>query len=263
MSEGIKNLHVCMPSARAVMETPAVVSLCHLFHQLGHQHREFHFTQPTHTIVGTARQMCINAALTDKDCTHVLFIDDDMIYGPEQYFALEAEMLNNDLDFLAALGFSNSIPTKPCVFGKVEGVPEEGSDPWWSIVSHYPRNERFEVYAVGFGMVLISRRMLESMRTKKPLGSTEPEVIKEYQHFYYRHPKCVNEDVAFCLNARKQGFKLYCDSRVSIGHISKDRPIISEELYDAQGDAIEYSGGLRRMKFTEAPVADYMDAVNA
>lgn len=248
----IENLHICMPSARAVMEVPAVVSLGYLFHQLGHKHRSFHFTQPTHTIVGTARQICVNVALADKDCTHLVFIDDDMTYGHEQYFALEEEMLTNDLDFLSALAFSNDMPTKPCVFGKVKDVPVDGVEPWWSIVTGYPRKQRFEVYASGFGMCLISRRMLEAMQGD----------VKEYQHFYYSHPKCMNEDIAFCLNARSHGFKLYCDSRVSIGHISKDKPIVSQELFDGQGDALEYGGGLQRMEFTDGPVAEYIKALS-
>ena len=40
------------------------------------------------------------------------------------------------------------------------------------------------------------------------------------------------EDIGFCINAGEKGYDIWCDSRVKLGHISKDRPIISEETYE-------------------------------
>ena len=228
-----KELHICVPNYRAVVEQPHYQSMYFLFHALGQLGREVHFNPISHTVVATARQHCVLGALAKDNCSHVVFIDDDMVFDPRQFFALEKEFLDNGLDFLSALPFSNSMPTKPCVFGRMAGALEWGEEPWWHIVTHYPMRQRFECYASGFGMAFLSVRMLEAMRR-----DDEGKVIEGFQHFAFPHRKCPNEDIAFALNARQKGFALYCDSRVSIGHISKDRPFISEELYAANPCAI-------------------------
>lgn len=235
----MRRLHVCVPNYRGVVEQMAVMNLLALFHSFGKAGRDVIYVSPTHTIVQTARQTCVEQALADPLCTHVLFIDDDMVFGPDAYFQLEAELMANDLDFVCALGFSNAYPTKPCIFGLNPEIEEWGELPWWHVVTDYPRNQRFEVAAAGFGMVLMTRRMLESMRDDNfalPKGFARAS--------FFTMDGCRNEDVAFCLNARKKGFKLYCDSRVKIGHISKERHVIDEELYDRQGNMLEYHAGV-------------------
>ena len=230
---------VCIPNYHGLTKTPAKISQLSLFHLLGMQNRCPGFSEPTNTIVSVARQYCVNQALNDQDASHVVFIDADMTFGPEQYLALETEFINNDLDFLSAMAFSNSIPTKPCVFGRNPEFEEWGEKPWWHVITDYPRDQRFEVYASGMGMTLISKRMLEAMR-----GETEG-----YQHFVYPHAMAPNEDIAFCLNAKKCGYKLYVDSRVCIGHISKEEPIITEDTYIGQGTALLDTLDVTRYQF--------------
>ena len=236
-------MHICMPNYRGTMESQAYESLMSLWHTMGVRRREFNFSNYQGTVVSQARQMCVDTALTDPDCEYIVFIDDDMVYTPEDFLRLEIEMFDKDLDYVAALGFSNSIPTKPCVFGKYPGLhPQDESKTWWHIVTDYPKNQLFKCYATGMGMTFIRKRMLDKMRRKE-----NGEVDPGYQHFV--HKTIPNEDVAFGVKAQEQGFELWCDSRVKIGHISKDRPIISEETYYALGDAIETAGDVERLKF--------------
>mgnify|MGYP000997492275 CR=1 FL=1 len=244
MNEKFKKLYIAVPNYRGWIEAPHHLSMLHLFHFLGSRGCEPHYINPVHTVLSTARQTCVNAACAEPGCEYILFIDDDMVFVPEQVAMLMNEVAENDLDFLSALAFSNSIPTKPCIFGKSPAHPEHGEVPWWYIVTDYPKAQRFEVLASGFGMAVISTRMLKAMR----------EGVENYQHFHYNHPLCPNEDVSFCLSARDKGFKLYCDSRVSIGHVSKDRPIITEDVYISQGAAAEYNMNMTPMKFKEGSV---------
>lgn len=205
--------------------------------------------------VQIARQTLIDAALEDAAVTHVLFVDDDMIFSVNDFINLWTEFNAHDLDFLSALAFRNSNPTCPCIFGKVPGVPRWGDKEWWHILSDYPGlprrrfnsetqqydlvtpngpHGRFKVEASGFGMVLLSRRMLDKMRRDK-----DGNIIPGYRHFVCAKGHSPNEDVAFCLNAIDKGFDIWCDSRVSILHESKDRPLIGEREYINQGDRIE------------------------
>jgi hypothetical protein len=158
---------------------------------------------------------------------------------------LERELVDNDLDFVAALGFANSVPTKPCIFGANPDIEAWGKLPWWHIITDYPVNQRFKVLASGFGMVLMTRRMLDKMVTTTKGELFEmPEGFEHLGAFVY--PGSRNEDVAFCLRAQQAGIDLWCDSRVCIGHISKDRPVITEQTYRDQGNAAEYHLGMKR-----------------
>lgn len=238
------SIHLCIANYWGIVLNEHHQSMNMLMHRLGNLRRHVHLTQPRHTIASTARQLCAQEVLNDEECEYCCFIDDDMVFTPEQFLALEQEFVENDLDFLSALAFANSYPTKPCIFGRVDGVDEGAETPWWQLVTDFPGNKggvdpepkRFRIYASGFGMVFMSRRMLDAMRRNE-----DGEIIQDYQHFVLLDAMCPNEDIAFCVKANRQGFKLYCDSRVSIGHIAKFRPVISQESYEAQGMATQYN----------------------
>ena len=57
----------------------------------------------------------------------------------------------------------------------------------------------------------------------------------------------MGEDMTFCFRARQAGFKLYCDSRVKIGHIGQK--IYDEDSYILQKLALEqYEKAKRSVK---------------
>jgi len=234
----IGRLHICVPNYRGIVESQHHVSMLHLTNVLGQRKTSCQFNNPTNTIVAQARSMCATLALDDPECTHLLYVDDDMVFSPEDYIHLENELIENDLDFLGALAFANCVPTKPCIFGRVPDIEEWNTEKsWWHIVTQYPRSQRFQVYATGFGMAILTRRMLEKMQAHHAS-------VPGWNWFKFNHPMCWNEDVAFCLNANKAGIPLWVDSRVTIGHISKERPLISEDVFDRQGNASDYNLGV-------------------
>jgi hypothetical protein len=242
--EGMGSLHIAVPNYRGIVEASHYLSMYQLFHLLGTRQEDMHFSNPMHTILTTARQYCVDRALEDKTCTHVLFVDDDMVFGPDHYLALEKEAVENDLDFLGALAFANSLPTKPCIFGASPSIGEWGTDPWWHIAEEYPKGKRFEVYATGLGMVLMTTRMLRAMKGDN--GS--------YKHFVFSTGVCPNEDISFCLNARKAGFRIWVHGGIPIGHISKDRPVIDEMVFEAQGKAMQYSLHIPPFRLTDKSI---------
>lgn len=236
-----RNLHICVLNYRGWIENPHYHSMVVFGHALGLMNRAFNWISPSHTVLATARQIGVNQCLKDKDAELLLFIDDDMTFMPGDFFDLEKQLMENeDIDCIGGLCFANSIPTKPCLFGFVEGCKEYHEEQiWWHIMTDYPRDQTFQVYMTGMAFMLIKRKMLDEMRRDE-----DGEIIPNYMHFHYHHPLVFNEDLAFCMKARDKGFKVWVDSRVKIGHIWKDRPIISEHIYDSHGRAIEYSKGL-------------------
>ncbi len=266
----VERLFICVPNHSGMVQQKHYMSMYPLMHKFGTMGRDINVVTEGHTIVHTARMSCVNQVLSCEECTHVLWVDDDMVFTPEHYLALEAELVMNDLDFISALCFSNSTPTKPCVFGRVPGVEEFGPESWWSVMSDYPgcerevtedgqikvikpwgEHRRFRVYASGFAFCLMTKRMLDNMRRDK-----DGEIIEGYHHFVSPSMNVPNEDVAFCINAGIAGYKLYADSRVNVGHIQRDQHIITEETYRAHGDAIEYMGSVERFAFVDDESVD-------
>ena len=186
-----------------------------------------------------ARQNVVNAILdAPPEFTHAIFLDDDMVFGPDAVANLIADADHHDLDFVTNVAFVNGLPTGPNIFGLRDDRPEFGHAPWWDMMTQWPRNELFEIAACGMANCLVSRRMLKKMRE----GRSET-----WCHFIYGELR--SEDVAFCINARKAGFKLYCDSRAIVGHISREVKVIDIRDYDQQAGA----DGMR-LKDPELPV---------
>ena len=265
------------------MSTQTVACLTQLSYYLGSARIPFSDHYEPGSAAVQARQALVDAALDDESVSHVLFVDDDMVFTVPQFIHMWNEFTTNDLDFLAALAFRNSTPTGPCIFGKVPGVKRWGDKEWWCTLSDYPGlprrkfnpetqgydvvlpngpHGRFKVEASGFGMVLVSRRMLEAMRRDK-----DGKLIPGYRHFVCPCGLYPNDDISFCLNAIKAGFDLWCDSRVSILHESKDKPLIGEREYIADGDRIEQCSTpipfrlqLQDRDTTECTVLPHMEA---
>jgi len=236
-----RDLHIAIPNYRGTVEQAHYMSMVTFGHALGLMNRSFNWVCPTHTIVATARQIAVNNLLRDPEGEWLLFIDDDMVFSPQDFFNIEKQLLErDDIDCIGGLCMANSLPTKPCVFGMVEGCEEYHQERiWWHIMTDYPRDQTFQVYLTGMAFMLIKKSMLDAMRRDE-----DGNVIPNYMHFHYDHPMIFNEDLAFCMRAKDAGFKVWVDSRVKIGHIAKDRVIISEEIYDTHNRAIEYNKGL-------------------
>ena len=249
-------LLVCVPNYRGILLQEAHLSFTRLMYWLGHERFPVTEQYEKSASCERARQVCVDTALGSPDIEHVLFIDDDMVFTIDDFAALWREYEDNNLDFLSALAFRNSMPTCPCIFGKIPNHPRWGEKEWWCILSDYPGlprqrwnkdlaqyemfhpngpHRRFKVEATGFGMVLIRKRALEQMRRDK-----DGNVIPGFRHFSCPKAHSPHEDVAFCLNAIDKGLDIWCDSRVRIRHLTKEQPTIGEDTYIAQGDAVEF-----------------------
>ena len=56
-------------------------------------------------------------------------------------------------------------------------------------------------------------------------------ILHESQQALFAPIPGYGEDVSFCLRARKAGFRLWCDSRIKIGHIASTT--VTEETFQA------------------------------
>lgn len=148
----------------------------------------------------SARNIIIQQAF-DNDCTHIFFMDDDMIFPQDTLIKLEKHLDNSDIHIVSALYLSRAFPHRPVFFDKAY---ENGYCKYFGLT-----NQTGLVKGVncGFGAVLISTKVFDKL--EKPyvrLGEIEKDGW------------C--DDIGFFNRCRENGFDVYCDLDIPIGHMS-------------------------------------------
>ena len=144
--------------------------------------------------MGTSIAESRNKAIKEMAGDWIWFIDDDNFWHPEMLI----DLLKHNVDVVVPLSLRKSPPFHPLAYSKIDEngdyVPIELEDEGLT-----------EVYAAGTGGMLIRRHVLEAMG---------------YPWFEYgrTHPAATGEDLFFCHKARQQGFKIYCDTSLKMGH---------------------------------------------
>lgn len=133
----------------------------------------------------------------NNDCTHVLFLDDDMIPPPDTLMKL----LAHDKDIVSCLYLLRTYPHFPAFF-------DEAYDSGFCRYAFLDEKEAKLEKGVnaGLGCVLIKTEVFKAM--EKPwvrLG----EIVKDGW--------C--DDIAFFNRARARGFDVYCDLNAPVGHV--------------------------------------------
>ena len=159
----------------------------------------------TNTLIYTSRNLIAQEAVK-AGFDRVLWIDSDMVFPDDTLIRLAAD-LDEGLDLVSALCFTRREPSVPCIHSKLTW--EVKPDGWVNTTAQtyydYPADELFEIAGCGFGCVMTSADLLRRM-------------IEKYGAPFYPLMG-MGEDTTFCFRAHQDGVKMYCDSRIKIGHI--------------------------------------------
>lgn len=128
----------------------------------------------------------------------LLFIDSDMQFTRDDVKRIEEDLKTKDVvTGVCVMGF----PGFPPALFKLENE---------SYRITKPQNEIFEVDACGAAFLGISSQVIKTL--------TEPFTPV----FDEKWGQSFGEDVSFCINARREGFKVWCDPLLHIGHIKTE-----------------------------------------
>lgn len=149
----------------------------------------------------------IAAAAIENGFDRIMWFDSDMTFDSDIMRKLTEDMDRKNLDFVSALYFKRSIPTRPVIFKSLiyDRQPEQ-------VVikaehyDDYPRNELFEIEGSGFGGVLMTVSSLKK--------------VAEAFGLPFSPMMGFGEDLSFCWRMKQLGIKMYCDSRVKMGHLA-------------------------------------------
>lgn len=144
------------------------------------------------------------------DADYLFMIDDDMISEGDIF----ERLWESNKDIIAPLAFTRNFPHKPVLYACREGwdpVTQKDHFTNYSIMN-YPKNKLVECDAVGFGAVLI-----------------KVDCLKKVPQPWFMNPNSTGEDINFCYQAKKYGFRTWMDTRVKLGHVS--HPLVVTEDY--------------------------------
>ena len=168
---------------------------------------------PNSLIYDARNSIAQNAIRSGFD--RVLWLDSDITFEPDTLVKLSADM-DNGLDYVSGLYFMRTLPTKPVVYSElIYEVTDNEAKAGAINFMNYPKETLFQCAGSGFGCVLTSTLLLKALVEK--YGAPFTPFMG------------MGEDLAFCLRAEKEGFKMYCDSRVKCGH--KMSMTVDESLY--------------------------------
>lgn len=157
------------------------------------------------TVIHDVRFSMAQMAIENK-YDYILWIDSDMVFSSSVLY----DLLEADKDIVSAVCFMRRAPYEPCIYKKLRMGATLEEDEIEKYLD-YPDNAVFEVEACGMAMCLMKVVVLEDI-----LGKTgQPFFPVRSDH------RTFSEDLSFCYNARKYGYKIWATSKPMIGHIGK------------------------------------------
>lgn len=174
------------------------------------------------SLVYNARNNLARQAIK-SEADFVLWLDSDMVFGPDLLQRMLKVCQDEKIDFLTGLCFRRKPPYTPCLFDRLEKVDNGAS---YTALMSVPYG-RFKVGGCGFAGVLMSTDVLLSVAAKFNGRMFDPM-------------DGFGEDVSFCWRARKCGYDIWCDSEIELGHVGNC--IVTRKYFEAFNEGEQNNG---------------------
>lgn len=161
------------------------------------------------SLITDARNSLAKQAIS-AGADYILWLDSDMTFPPNVLEKMLKHM-EEGKDIVSGLYFRRRPPFTPVLFKHLEKGNNVAYD-------DYPKETVFECDGVGFGCVMMKKEILLDVLLN---CGTFFDQIDNY-----------GEDLSFCMRAKEQGYKIYCDSTIKCGHVGQ--VVVDEEIYQTQ-----------------------------
>lgn len=182
------------------VQPKTLLSLLELAH---HSKHDLHFVVATEGYTtAQGRIYCVIQAQKNQS-DYILYVDDDMLFDSD---ALD-RLLAHEKEIVGVNAYSRTLPLSTTVMMMDEKGEYKDPSKNTEYAMRVPE-ELFEVLAVGTGVVLIKMEVFSKI--DKPWFKFDM-----HKDGYMLQ----GEDAWFCTEARKKGYKIYCDGSLDIFHI--------------------------------------------
>lgn len=137
----------------------------------------------------------------------ILWLDSDMDFSSDLMKNLSAD-LDEGREFVSGIYFKRKAPVLPVIYKEVGYYHNDKDDsvtPMAVCYEEYPKDQIFEVGGAGFGAVMMTTDLVKRVADK--FGMPFSPMLG------------FGEDLSFCGRVQQLGEKMYCDSRVKVGHV--------------------------------------------
>lgn len=185
-------VYVCQPVYGSV-PAEAAVSFARLLAQGSADGLIRGVGQNTYSLLGAARNQLVKQALA-TDCTHLFFVDADMVLSRHAL----PKLLARDCPVVSGLYFQRTPPFYPVVYNPATMQP----------VLDYPSGLS-EGHYIGLGCALIEAKVLRSM------------AAAFHDEEWFKFEQKLGEDIWFCRRCSMQNVPIYLDADVKCGHVAQ------------------------------------------
>lgn len=147
----------------------------------------------------------LTAMAVENECDYIMWFDSDMVFEPDTLERMIKVLDEHpEIDILSGLYFRRGHPFTPVLFSKLE--VNEKNELEFNGYDDVP-DGLFEVAGCGFGCVLMRTECLMDIAAKEGGGVWFSPLVN------------AGEDCAFCIRARREGYRIFCDPSVQLGHM--------------------------------------------
>lgn len=211
-----------MPVGSGHIPWPTAISLMSTLRSCDRAGLHTNLSAPAGSSVVTWARSAVVGAFLKSDCTHLFWIDSDLVWTPADFFRIVGFGATHDL-----IGAAYRLKKEPVQH--IVNFPESDN---YEVNGH--GNVRVDSLAMGF--TLCKREVIEKIAATK---ETLHDAISgaDYPDFFRlgRLPNgnALGEDVAFFMDAAALGFKAWLDPSVNIGH--HGNKVYTGDVIDALG----------------------------
>lgn len=173
------------------------------------------YTDCPRITVHEARNLLVQQALK-WNATHLLFIDDDMVFPP----AAAEKLIDLDKDIVCALAYQRRPKFLPCIYTI---KPDENGIMQINHIEDAENTGVIEIDACGSAFILIKTEVFKKLEL--PWYTWGDKTLGVYED-----KGGLGEDIGFCVKAKRAGFRVFCDTDLIINHLG-DNPEINDKTY--------------------------------
>ena len=200
--------------------------------------------QVSATLIDTGRNILVEQFLARKRATHLLFLDTDIVCAPNAC----RKLLSHDKEIISGLYFQRGSVQFPLIYSyqgprRIKGKVYPAFTPLLAPVYDYLSKKRLPPVGITYATIEGNDGLIKIDGAGAGFLLVKREVFEKIPYPWFSFEKG-GEDLYFCEKASKNGFEIWADMSILLGHLRLDPVGASQFLtqYQNTTEANEFLG---------------------